>query len=144
MLLEDLMTRSPATVAPDATVAAAAEIMRDRDVGSLVVLDNTGVVGIITDRDIALRLASSPDLATLIVEDVMTEAPVCLTVGHDVELGLKKMRDANARRMPVLDDQDRLVGVVSLDDIVIHMASELGVAADIIRAEVTTGVAIDG
>jgi CBS domain-containing protein len=138
MIVEDLITRSPVTVVRGDSVAEAAQQMKEGDVGSAVVLDEGGdVVGIVTDRDIAVRLVAE-DLAaeTTPVDDIMTLMPLCIRRGMDVEQALKKMEIHGVRRIPVLDEGNELVGVVSLDDILIHLGKTFGVAAALVRAEV--------
>jgi CBS domain-containing protein len=119
-------------------VAEAALQMKESDVGSVVVLDSDGdVAGIVTDRDVAIRLvADKLPAATTPVDDIMTSMPFCVGRGMDVEQALKKMEVHGVRRIPVLDEKDELIGVVSLDDILIHLGKTLGVAAALIRAEV--------
>ena len=138
MIVEDLITRSPVTVVRGDTVADAALHMKESDVGSVVVLDEAGdVVGIVTDRDIAVRLvAEELPAKTTPVDDIMTVMPFCIGRGMDIEHALKKMEVHGVRRIPVLDEKDELVGVVSLDDILIHLGRTFGVAASLVRAEV--------
>lgn len=139
MILMDLVSRSPVTVSPVATVAEAARKMKERKVGSVIVVDEGTVVGILTDRDIAMSIAmglfEGPDQR---VARLMTRDPVCLASSEDVEGGLATMREHRVRRMPVLNDDAELVGVVSLDDIVMHMGRSMGTAADLVRKEVAS------
>ncbi|HET6342171.1 MAG TPA: CBS domain-containing protein [Gemmatimonadota bacterium] len=138
MIVEDLITRSPVTVGREDSVAEAALQMKEGDVGSVVVLGEAGdVVGIVTDRDIAIRLvAEELPAETTPVDEIMTIMPLCIERRMDVEQALKKMEIHGVRRIPVLDEGNELVGVVSLDDILIHLEKTLGVAAALIRAEV--------
>jgi CBS domain-containing protein len=137
MLVENLITRSVATVVGDDTVAEAGQIMKDRDVGSVVVVEGKMVVGILTDRDIVLRLAADGhgSLAAP-VSSIMTRAPLCLPSSIDVEQCLERMEAHGVRRVPILNDEDELIGVVSLDDILIHLGRVLGMASALVRAEV--------
>lgn len=138
MLSIDLVNRSPVTVDPEDSVREAAWRMREHRVGSVVVLDEGAVVGILTDRDITMAIATDrfegPDQR---VAELMTPDPTCLTSDQDIEQGLAAMRGRGVRRMPVLNDDGELVGVVSLDDIVMHMGRTLGAAADVVREEVS-------
>lgn len=138
MIVEDLITRAPVTVTRGDSVVEAARHMRDSDVGSVVVLDDEGdVVGIVTDRDVAVRLvAEDMSAETTPVEDIMTIAPLCVGRGLDIEVALKKMEIHGVRRIPVVDEADDLIGVITLDDVLIHLGRTLGVAAALIRAEV--------
>ncbi len=113
----EIMSREPVTVAPDLTVDKAAAIMRDRGVGSLIVIDGTMAVGILTERDIVTKIAAanrSP--ASLRVRDVMTSPVISIPPHEDVEEAARKMSARRIRRLPVLED-GRLVGVVTENDI---------------------------
>ncbi|HKY60430.1 MAG TPA: CBS domain-containing protein [Gemmatimonadota bacterium] len=138
MIVEDLITRSPVTVGRTDSVAEAALHMKEGDVGSVVVVDEDGdIVGIVTDRDIATRLvAEDLPARTTPVNEIMTIMPLCVGRGLDIEQALKKMEVHGVRRIPVLDEGNELVGVVSLDDILIHLGKTFGVAAALVRAEV--------
>jgi CBS domain-containing protein len=137
MLIENLITRSSATVGQNDTVADAAQIMKDRDVGSVVVVDGGKVVGILTDRDIVLRVGTDGHGSLEApVSSVMTRMPLCLSANVDVEQCLERMEAHGVRRIPIVDDDDELIGVVSLDDILIHLGRVLGTASALVRAEV--------
>lgn len=137
MLIENLITRSAATVCQNDTVAHAAQIMKDRDVGSVVVVEDNKVVGILTDRDIVLRVGTDGHGSLEApVSSVMTRMPLCLSANVDVEQCLERMEAHGVRRIPIVDDDDELIGVVSLDDILIHLGRVLGTASALVRAEV--------
>ncbi|MEQ7874589.1 CBS domain-containing protein [Sphingomonas sp. ASV193] len=115
--IEQLMTREVETVTPDATVQEAAGFMLRADTGSIPVCHGGTVVGMITDRDIAVRgvaLGRGPDCT---VEELMSRDVVCARAGDDTEAVARKMSEAQVRRLPVLDDADRLVGMISLGDL---------------------------
>lgn len=137
MLLMDLVNRAPVTVLPETSVIDAARAMRDRNVGSVIVYEEGSVIGILTDRDVVLALADGrfvdPDQP---VSGIMTRNPVCLASRDDVDTGLARMRSHGVRRMPVLNDQGELVGIVSLDDMLMHMGRTLSTAADLVEEEV--------
>ena len=135
MLIEDLITRSPVTVPRGADVSFAASRMAESDVGSVVVVaDGKEPAGILTDRDVALHMAGGVEDAR--VEDVMTALPVSVSRGTDVEQCIEKMGSYEVRRILVLDENGELEGVVSLDDIVMHLSNMLVRAAALIRSEV--------
>ena len=104
---------------PDELVRAAAQRMSNRNVGALVVSEGDGVPrGILTDRDLAVRvLATGADPARTRVRDVWTPDPVTIREDAAVEEALSRMRSRGVRRLPVVDDTGRLVGIVSLHDI---------------------------
>jgi CBS domain-containing protein len=108
------------TARRDETVLVIAERMRQRNVGTLVVIDREDrVVGIVTDRDLVVRvIAGRRDPAETTVGDVMTPDPTTVTQHGARDIALLLMKDGGFRRLPVVDDQRRLLGVVSLDDVV--------------------------
>lgn len=137
MLMMDLVNRAPVTVLPEASVLEAARLMRDRNVGSVVVYDEGRVVGILTDRDVVMALADGRFVGgEQVVSELMTRDPVCLESRDDVDTGLARMRAHRVRRVPVLNEQGELVGIVSLDDMLMHMGHTLSTAADLVEAEV--------
>lgn len=122
MDIADICTRVVHTVAPDATAADAAQKMRDAHVGTLVVLDRTRpgphVAGILTDRDLVARvLASGRPPGETLVEDVMTSRVGTCHAHDSVFDAARTMQLHGVRRLPVLDDGGRLMGIVSTDDV---------------------------
>src|ERR671929_63260 len=103
--IREIMTADPRTVETGATVAEAAREMRDGDVGSVVVVENGTVAGIVTDRDIAVRVVAQgldPDATR--VSEVATMRPVTLTVDQSVDDAIRLVREQNVRRIIVLQD----------------------------------------
>jgi len=114
----DVMTRKPRVIQPDATVADAAAIMRQMDVGALPVCDGSRLIGMVTDRDITIRSTADgrdPHLTT--VRDVMSSGVAWATEDDPVEEAARIMREHQIRRLPIVDDRHSLVGVVSLGDL---------------------------
>jgi CBS domain-containing protein len=114
MIIEEIMTRDVATIRPEQSLLDAAELMRSRDVGSLPVHENDRLIGMITDRDIVVRGLTDNDVAGKTVRDVMSEEVMYCRVGDQVESVATNMADLEMRRLPVVDDHKRLVGIVSL------------------------------
>ena len=117
MKVSEIMTREPSTLAPTSTIGEAATIMRQDDCGSVPIVDGGRVIGIITDRDIVVRvLAGGKDPKTTRVSDAMTADPV--TVGPDatVDEAQKVMADHQVRRLPVVEG-GRLVGLVVIGQV---------------------------
>ena len=110
----------------DETVGQAAERMRERGVGTLVILgDAKQPLGIVTDRDLVERvLAAGLDPATTTVGEVMTRDPKTVSEEGSIEGALALMRSGRFRRLPVVDQDDRLVGLLSLDDVLMLLAEE--------------------
>ncbi len=118
MLVKDMMTRDPQTIAPDATLQQAAEKMKKLDVGVLPVCDGDRLVGMVTDRDLAIRgVAACCDPADTRVSAVMTEDALHCYEDDDVQDAVQTMEDAQIRRIAVFNRNERLIGIVSLGDI---------------------------
>jgi CBS domain-containing protein len=116
--IADIMTRSLATVQRDETLQAAARRMREMDVGALPVLDGKAVAGIVTDRDITIRgVAEGMIPQESLVADVMTEEVRFCRADDSVEQAMAEMGDLKLRRLPVLDANNEIVGIVALGDI---------------------------
>ena len=117
MNIRDLMTSDVQTVSPTDTAQKAAGFMLSADTGSIPVCDGDKIVGMITDRDIAVRgigKGLGPDCS---VADLMSEDVVCARDTDDVLAIAQQMSDKQVRRMPVVDSDDKLVGMVSLGDL---------------------------
>lgn len=116
---------------PDETVQVAAQRMHSHNVGSLLVLNEFSVpVGLVTDRDLAVRVvAHGLDPADATVEQVMTRSPETIHEETSIEDALSRMRNGPYRRLPVVDSDDKLVGILSLDDVLnwlVHEFNEIG------------------
>jgi CBS domain-containing protein len=111
----------------DESVAVVAARMAQRNVGTLVVLDaDKRPQGIVTDRDLVMRvLAPARDPRAMRVCEVMSPAPHVITEDAPIEEALTRMRAGGFRRLPVIDAADRLVGIVSLDDVLGLLAEEM-------------------
>ena len=117
-LIADLMTSDPITVSPHDTVQRAAQLMDDFNVGSLPVCRGDKLLGIVTDRDITVRAtAAGLDPTLTEVDLVMSDRVRCCSPRHSAAEVLRQMAHTQIRRVPVLDDADRLVGMVSLGDL---------------------------
>ncbi|HUO95564.1 MAG TPA: CBS domain-containing protein [Steroidobacteraceae bacterium] len=139
MSLIDLCTRSPITIAADASLVEAAQQMRARHVGFLVVTADGGngpPLGVLTDRDIVVEVVSEGvDPTTVTAEDAMTREPLLVRSDATPEQVLEQMRAFGVRRAPVVDPSGSIVGVVALDDILDWLAGTLGNAAAVVRHE---------
>jgi len=135
MTVARICHREVDTADPTESVRTAAQRMRSRQVGSLVILDEERrPIGILTDRDVALRaIGAGMDVDVATVGEVMTPAPRSVSELAAIEDALTLMRSNGVRRMPVVTPAGALVGVVSLDDVVCHLAEELGQIGRLIR-----------
>lgn len=122
---------------PEMSVRAAARRMAEEGVGSLIVIDRSGVLaGVITDRDITVRVvARGLDPSRTTVSEAMSSPPVTISNTAEVSEAIQLMRGASVRRLPVLDRHGKAVGVVSFDDLFIHSSRALANLADMIDSE---------
>jgi CBS domain-containing protein len=118
MKISDVMTPNPKTVSLSDDIQKAAGIMRDEDAGSVPVLEDGRVVGMVTDRDIAIRAVADGDFDCTI-EDICSDDVVCARPGMTTAEASELMSEHQVRRLPVVDDDDRLVGIVSLGDLAV-------------------------
>lgn len=124
------------TIGPGADLVEAARLMRECHVGFLVVSDGGLPLGVITDRDIVLEaVAAEVDPRAVTVGDTMTAQAVTLAAATPLEEALDTLRIAGVRRAPVVDDDGRIVGVLSIDDVLDHLALQLGALAGSLRHE---------
>jgi CBS domain-containing protein len=136
MNLKDMMHGEAVTTLPSAPVTIAAQLMELRNVGSVIVVQDGKPVGILTDRDIVVRVVSREhDPREMLVEQVMTREPTVLRQELGLYETLEAIKGAQARRFPVVDGTGALVGVVSLDDLVPLISKELGDITSIISRE---------
>ena len=126
--LKDLMSRDVKVISPDMSIRDAARQMRDGDFGMLPVGENDRMIGTISDRDIAVRaVAEGKDTGTK-VRDVMSEGIAWAFEDDSVEQAAKIMSERQVRRLPVVDRDKRLVGIVALGDFAVE-SSEIRPAA---------------
>jgi CBS domain-containing protein len=126
MKLEQIMTRNVEIVKADDPLEIAAQKMRDRDVGSLPVLDDGRLIGVITDRDITVRAtAAGLDPRRTRVRNLITTDLIWCYPDQDVDKAAKLMEDYQIRRMIILDpESQKLVGIISLGDLAKKQDSE--------------------
>jgi CBS domain-containing protein len=112
MKVRDLMTREPATVGPNATLGEVATLMKQQDCGSVPVVQDGRLVGIVTDRDMVIRgIAAGHDPRTQRVSAIMSADPVTIGPDKDVADAEKVMADRQIRRLPVVEN-GKLVGII--------------------------------
>jgi CBS domain-containing protein len=118
MQIKEIMTPDPELIDPEASIRKAAKRMRDEDIGALPVGENDRLIGMVTDRDIALRgVAEDRAPETTTVRDVMSEKVYYCFEDDDIEDAAQCMAENQVRRLPILNRDKRLTGIVSLADI---------------------------
>ena len=122
MTVGEVMTKNPAFCAPSSSAQTAALVMQQKDTGILPVTEDAfsrNLVGVVTDRDLCLAvLVRGRDPSHVWVQECMTRDPVTCHVGEEVAAVLRRMREQQVRRIPVVDTAGELKGIVSLGDLV--------------------------
>lgn len=140
----ELCNRAVVTTTPYDSVVDAARSMSRHDVGSLVVIEEVGgtvrPVGVITDRDLAIRALARGEPVAGIVRDVMDGDLVTAGEDDEVDAVLARLRRRAVRRVPIVGKDGRLVGVLTLDDIIGWISEELRDAAALIDRQARDGV----
>jgi CBS domain-containing protein len=119
--IADIMSTDVRTIQPQESLRRAAQCMQELDVGALPVCDGERLLGMLTDRDIAIRAVAdglNPDQAC--VSDIMSPEVQYCTADQDAEEAKRLMGDRQIRRLPVVDGEQRLVGIVSLGDLALR------------------------
>lgn len=131
MQIRQIMTQKVSVVRPSADIEEVARTMRDEDIGSVPVVENERLIGMVTDRDIVVRiLAGDQGSGSVTARDAMSPNVMYCFADQPVEEVLANMGDMQIRRLPVVDRDKRLVGVVSLGDLSKAAAIEAGGALE--------------
>ena len=132
-----ICVREVDTASPDESVAVAAERMHQRAVGTLVVVNSTDrIVGIVTDRDLVSHvLAKGRSPTETPVREVMTVGPKTISEWTQIESALLIMRSGRFRRIPVVDHENKLVGLITMDDILMLLAEEFSQIGRLLKRE---------
>jgi CBS domain-containing protein len=129
--VKDIMTSQPATCSPETNLAAAAALMLDADCGMLPVIDDGRIVGVVTDRDMYIALATRGKRASELTGGEIAQAPVhTCSPDDDVHAVLETMKQHRVRRLPVAGFEGAIMGVVSMNDIVLAAGRRKGVRDD--------------
>jgi signal-transduction protein with cAMP-binding, CBS, and nucleotidyltransferase domain len=131
MKVEDIVFRPPVTVPPDTTVEAAANAMARAGVGAIIVVEQEHPVGIVTDRDLVVRVLAKHLPSDARIDSVMSMNVIAMEASSDVRDAVRAFGHHAVRRLPVVK-AGRVVGMLTFDDLVVHLAQEFG--------EVTKGV----
>lgn len=125
MNLSELFHKDVVTIEPEGTIAEAVRMMQKENVGAVVVVEHEKVVGILTDRDVALALAVDGVSADLPVSEIMTQEVVTIWDDQGIFNATQYFLGHEFRRLPIVDRQERLVGMVTTDDLFAMLAREL-------------------
>lgn len=118
MKVKDIMTKKVITVEKHDSIKTASEKMITNDIGLLVIINNVReVIGVITDRDIMVRLVYKSDTLEKTVDDIMTHSAITIDKDDDITEALSKMKDYQLRRLPVINKKMELVGIITLSDL---------------------------
>lgn len=131
-------TREVVTVAPADSLADVASAMEKHNVGAVVVANQQRPVGIITDRDVALAVVARGLPSETPAQEVMTCPVTTLKQSDGIFKATKQIRESAARRLPVVDDLGRLVGIVSVDDLMLLLGREMNNLTQGIRPEMAS------
>ena len=121
----DIMTKDVVTCTPEATIVEAARLMKTEDIGPVLIVDNDDsktLVGILTDRDIVVKvIADGQDVNATRVGDVMSKKLVTCRANDDVDVAMKAMAQFQLRRIPVVEENMKLVGIIAQADVATRM-----------------------
>jgi CBS domain-containing protein len=126
MSLENFCRKPVVKISPEKNVAEACRAMEENNIGCLIAEDNGKLCGIITDRDIALKVAGAlRDPHKTKVKDIMTSDPIRISVDKDLRHLTSLMHAFHVRRVPIVNGHDTIVGIITLDDIIALIANEM-------------------
>lgn len=123
------------TTTPDASISDVVDTLDSENVGALVVTEDDEPVGIVTDRDVALAVNEQDNIGTESVQSVMTADPVTLQESEEAMEISRTIDEQNIRRIPVVDDDGKLTGIVTLDDLVATVGEQLDNVAETIEVQ---------
>ena len=140
MLLSEICTPDVVYCSADSTALAAARLMRERHVGDVVVVDEPNgdqtPIGVVTDRDIVVEvIAKDQDPAKVIVREIMRTPVVVAHATEEVSEAVERMKVHGVRRIPVMGESQRLVGILCLDDLLKQIVTDAGALVDIVSRE---------
>ena len=119
--VHEVMTDRPRVVTPETTVSEAAQLMKNDDIGSLPILDGEQLAGMVTDRDIVIRaIAEGKDPRGMPVREVASRELVTVHADEELSSALQLMASQQVRRLPVVDDDGRLIGILAQADVAVE------------------------
>jgi CBS domain-containing protein len=136
MTIGKMFRKQVTTAAPEDTLGQIGDMMAERHVGTVVILDHGKVAGIVTDRDLALALTTKSLTRRDAVREAMSSPAITIRTDAGIFNATELMRKHAARRLPVVDQQGNLVGLVSVDDLLLLLGREINNLVEAIVPEV--------
>jgi CBS domain-containing protein len=133
--VEEIIEEDVVTAERDTSISEVVSKMSEEGVGSVVVVEDDQPVGIISDRKIALALEGTPDIANKQAGDLVGGDLITGTASMSVFDALQQLSDEEIRRLPIVDDSGHLQGIITLDDILVLLGSELNKAGETIKGQ---------
>jgi CBS domain-containing protein len=118
MLVKDVMNKHVITVEPDTPLLEAAQIMADNHIGCLVVVQKGKPIGMVTERDILVAIASEVNIKKSKVKDIMTHYLITIGPNRPINKAIKLMTENKIKKLPVVDEKGKLVGIITTSDII--------------------------
>jgi len=136
MTIHDIARTDVVTASREQSAGNLATVMTEEDVGSVVIEEEDRPVGIVTDRDLMVKvLEPRADPTTVTAGEIMTEDPTTVSIDDGVFEVTEAMAEASVRRMPVVDGEGSVAGIVTLDDLLVLLTRELGALSGVVEAE---------
>jgi CBS domain-containing protein len=137
MSLRAFCDKRVVTISPERSIAEACWLMKDKNIGCLIAENHGKLCGILTDRDIALKVTGeNKDPLTTMVEEVMTRDPVRISVNRNVRELVSLMHMQHVRRVPILDGLDSPIGMVTTDDLIALFGDEISELGKMVAEEI--------
>lgn len=135
--IKSIVRKQVVSASPDTSITDVAKLMAEENVGSVVIVEDEMPRGIVTDRDITIEVvAQDRDSASTTAADVMREDLVTVDTDSGIFEVLRAMEEASVRRIPAIDPDGTLAGIVTFDDFVILLGRELKLLGDVVEAEI--------
>lgn len=134
-MLRDMCTKPVVTVTAETPIREAARLMHDKNIGAVVVVNGGRPGGILTDRDVAMAVAVDGKRPSAHVGEVMHANPAVIQEDQGVFDAVKMLAERGVRRLPVVDTQGRLAGIIALDDLLMLLGNEMGQVASALSRE---------
>lgn len=135
--IRSIVREQVVSASPDTPVTEIAQLMDEEDVGSVVIVEDERPRGIVTDRDLAMEvLVHERDPSSLTAADVMTEEVVTVDVDSGIFDVIRTMQESSVRRIPAVDSDGRVAGIVTFDDFVVLLGRELKQLGNVVEAEI--------